>query len=105
MNEKKLKKFDLYSNGYIEEFADGDSYLERNEIVYDDNATDRIHTIKETDTLTRLASTYFKGKIANAHQYWWVIADTNDIDNPMDLTGLIGQDIVIPDPILFDLKS
>ena len=102
---KKLKKYDLYSNGYIEEFADGDSYLERDEVVYEETATDRIHTVKETDTLTRLAHTYFKGEVANAHQYWWAIADTNDIDNPMDLTSLIGQDIIIPNIILFDLNS
>lgn len=103
--DRRLKKFDLYSNGFIEEFSDGSRYLERNEISYDGNSTDRIHTVKETDTLTRLAHSYYRDTLANAHQYWWILADANDITNPMDLTDYIGSEIVIPDAILFDLKK
>lgn len=101
----KVKDFDLYSNGFIEEFADGFKYLERNEIEYTGNDTDRFHTVKAIDTITKIAAKKYKNILELPHQYWWIIADANDIENPMDLTSLIGEEIVIPDPFLFFLNA
>jgi len=99
-----LRTFDLYANGYIEEFADGEKYLERDEIVYSGEDSDRFHTVKETDTLTRIAYKYYKDIMQTPQQYWHIIADANDIVNPLDLAEYIGQDLIIPDPVLFQIK-
>lgn len=102
----EVKNFDLYNSGYVEEFADGMKYLERDEVVYTGNETDRVHTVKQSDTITQIAYAYYKDIKKNPQQYWWMIADANDeILNPMDLTDLVGSDIIIPDPILFELKQ
>lgn len=102
----ELKTFDLYNSGYIEEFSDGSKYLERDEVDYDGNDTDRIHTVKQNDTITRIAYVYYKDLVKNPQQHWWKIADANtEILNPMDLSDLIGYDIVIPDPVLFELNQ
>lgn len=100
----ELKDFDLYINGFVEEFADGSRYLEREDIIYNGNDTDKIHTVKENDTLTKLAFRYYVNSLNNSPKYWWIIADANDITNPMDISDLIGYDIVIPDPVLFLLN-
>lgn len=100
----KVRDFDLYINGYIESFADGFKYLERDEIVYEGNDTDRIHTVKAGETLTRIAYKRYKDTLKNPSLYWWIIADANDITNPMNIVDLIGHDIVIPDPVLFQLN-
>ncbi len=100
----KVKDVDLYSNGYIEEFADGLKFLERDEIEYNGNDTDRFYTVRATDRLTKIAYRKYKDILKLPQHYWWIIADANDIENPMDLSGLIGEEIVIPDPFLFLLN-
>ena len=97
----KLREFDLYVNGFIESFFDGERYIEREEIQYNGSDSDRFHTINEIDTLTKIAAVKYKDDIELPHQYWWVIADANNILNPMDLTDLIGTEILIPDIFLF----
>ena len=52
-----------------------------------------IHTVVEGDDLDLLAYLY-ANKDANKSQFWWLIADVNNILWPLDLP--IGTDLVIP---------
>jgi hypothetical protein len=93
----ELKKYDLYGNGTVENFVNGEQYLIRDLIIYEGNEEDRFHTVMETDTVTYLAWLYYKDMIDNAPKYWWVIADANELENPMDLGEYIGRELLIPD--------
>lgn len=101
----KVKDYDLYSNGFVEVFSDGEKYLERETIEYEGNETDRSYKVKENDTLTKIAGNKYKEELELAHQYWWILSDANDIENPLDLSEYIGEYILIPDPFLFLLKA
>lgn len=55
------------------------------------------HTVKQNDRLDVLAYTYYDDLVERGARYWWVIADANNILNPLDLSELVGQEILIPD--------
>lgn len=79
-----------YQNVYALQYDNNDVSLER--IPYEHMASpqDIIHTILEGETITSIAYQYYKdsGK-------WYIIADTNNIYNPIaDLK--VGQEIIIP---------
>ncbi len=97
-----LKEENLYSNGRVIIFDDGQKSLSREVINYAPRETDRFHLVKASDELTKLAGKFYGQSIKNAGKYWWVIADANNIINPLDLTSLVGVEIVIPD--LLSLK-
>lgn len=87
----------LYANGYIIDFGDGDSILEREPLVIEAQNDDKYHTVKTEDRIDVLAWRNYKNAVADAGKYYWVIADANNIDHPLDLEDLIGTDILIPD--------
>lgn len=80
---------DLYTNGNVINYREGDSSLHRNKVVHSEDLEDAIHTITQGETLTYLANRYYKDP-----KLWYLIADVNDIENPMCLK--IGLDIIIP---------
>ena len=92
----ELRTNDLYANGFIESYPNGEQYLERNPIDYEGDVNDEYHTVKETDTITYLAWFYYRKYVTDPSKYWGFITDVNEIENPMDLTELIGQEITIP---------
>jgi len=87
----------LYSNGFIEVYEGDEVSLLRQRLVISPDDNDKWHTVKHLDELTALAEKYYAGFIQDACKYWWIIADANDIYDPMDLTDYIGKDILIPD--------
>lgn len=87
---------DLFINGFIETFDNGDSYLERNLIEYQSREPDIYHPVIEGDTLTYIAWRYYKSLTENPSRYWKYIADVNNIENPMDLNEFIGSPLVVP---------
>lgn len=98
----KIREDNLYSNGRVIIFDNGEKILIRDIIDYTPKETDRFHLLKASDELTKLAGKFYGGTIENPGKYWWVIADANNVNNPLDLTDLVGTELVIPD--LFALK-
>lgn len=101
----ELKLNDLYSNGEVESYPNGERYLVREPIEYEGSDKDKYHTVKETDTITYIAWLFYKDHVDDASKYWWAIADVNEIFNPLDLSDLIGEEILIPDILLIQLKQ
>ena len=83
-------------------FDSGEEILIRDIVEYVPKESDKYHVVKASDELTKLAGIYYGRSIQNSGKYWWVIADTNNIQNPLDLTALVGTEIVIPN--LLNLK-
>lgn len=94
----KRKDFDLYFNGKIIVFTNGQSILQREKINYSSSEPDLYHSVIEGETLTAIAwKHYQKFTTKNrAMRYWKYIADVNNIMNPLDITDLVGSDIIIP---------
>jgi len=86
----------LYRNGTILIFDNGEGLLVRDLIDFVGGSEDRYHTVKINDRIDLLANLYYKSRVEDASKFWWVIADANNIENPMDLTDFIGTDILIP---------
>jgi hypothetical protein len=47
--------------------------------------------------LDDIAYRFYKDVDPYADKWYWVIADANDIENPLDLSAYVGKDILIPD--------
>lgn len=94
----KRQNFDLYFNGKIIQFENGQYELQREKITYDSSEPDLYHKVIQGDTLTFIAWKYYKKHTTpeRAMRYWKYIADVNDILNPIDITDLVGTEIVIP---------
>ena len=65
---------------------------------------DQFHKVMETDTITQIAWMYWRKEIEDASKYWWVIADVNLIENPLDLSAYVGKNILIPNLTLILLN-
>lgn len=98
MANDKVKDFDLYFNGSIKVFENGAQVLERPIIAYVPAPNDIFHTVQQGDTLRSIALKYYTKMAADkAAMYWKYIADANKVFNPLDITGYIGRDIIVPD--------
>lgn len=98
----ELKPNNLYINGIVvffdsEDTTSDEQMLIRNILDIPSTIGDRVHTVTQYDRIDKLAYNYYKDKVSDPSKYWWVIADANDIQNPLDLTDYVGTDIVIPD--------
>lgn len=101
----ELRDNNLYVNGYINNYpSDGELELLRPLLIIEPTELDEWHTVVDNDELTRLAWRYYKGRVTDASKYWWVIADANNIYNPLDLTELVGTKILIPDILRIRLQ-
>lgn len=92
----RRKTSDLYVNGFIEEFPNGDIYLERDHIEYTSKEPDIYHPVIKGDTLTYIAWRYYKSVTDHPSRYWKYIADVNEIENPLDISEFIGLTLIIP---------
>lgn len=79
----------LYKEGFIINYKEGDQSLQRDRLVYKEDANDRIYTIQEGDRLTQIAFKFYGEPLK-----WFIIADVNEIQNPFELEA--GQEIIIP---------
>ena len=84
-----MARSDLYASGYILSYIEGDSSLERNKIEYKGDVSDSLHVFVEGETLTMLSYRYYGEPI-----FWYLIADTNNIENPLFIKP--GTQLVIP---------
>lgn len=87
--------YNLYQNGKVFNVSDTEQLLLRDLLEVEPEITDNNYIIRDGDELDLIAYNFYKG-VPNASKYWWVIADVNNILNPLDLSGMVGQTIVIP---------
>ena len=95
-NSIKLRNNNLYRNGRVIRFSDGDELLIRKQVTLEGTLTDNYHVLKKGERLDQLAWKYYKMLAKDASKYWWLIADANKIYNPMELDSYIGQELLIP---------
>lgn len=101
-----LRGNNLYRNGSIIQFEDGEQLLIREPLQIAGTIRDNYHTVLRTDRLDILAYKFYSSFVEDSSKYWWVIADANNITNPLDLSLLIGKEILIPNilTILLELQ-
>ena len=90
----RLRIDNPYSTGIIQQFKNGTLALDRFKINHKPNEKDALHVVQDFDTLSSLSGKYYKNS-----KYWWIIADTNNIDDPFTLA--VGTVLIIPDLITF----
>jgi hypothetical protein len=87
----------LYKNAILYDLGDNEYLLERQNIVIPDSIDVIYHKVLAYDRIDLIAYKYYGNKTADSSNYWWVIADANLIDNPLDLSDYVGKEIIIPD--------
>lgn len=85
-----LRRNNPYSIGTIINYSDGTQSLERSSLAYVATPNDKLHLVRDFDTLPDVAHLYYKDS-----KWWWVLMDINNIENPFLLQP--GQNIIIPD--------
>lgn len=104
-NAISLPVSNLFSNGQMIIFSDGTGKLVRDKITYIPTEPDDYYTVKYADRLTSIAYKFYKNKVLLPSHYWWIIADANNIKNPLDLSALVGKEIIIPNILNFKLSN
>lgn len=103
----QVRDSNLYQNGRVIENLDSsdEELLLRNELSVEAQITDAYRYYREGDNLKGIAYYHYKDLVSNANEYWWLIADRNDVFDPIeetfiqgdgDLVSMIGQTIVVP---------
>ena len=82
-------KTHLYTDGYIINYKEGDTSLQRDKIIHREDLEDKSYIVEQDDTLTSISYNFYGEPL-----YWFLIADINDIDNPFILE--VGKSIIIP---------
>lgn len=99
-----LRESNPYSNAEILVFDDGTMEMEREFVDYTAKEGDQYYTVREDDTLRMIAYRLYNQKVSMAQEYWDVIADANNIENPADISDLVGETLVIPEILSYKLK-
>ena len=81
---------DLYEDGYLVTYNEGDVSVQQDGIPYVSSDTDEYHTVIEGQTLMDIANIFYKSA-----REWFIIAYINSIINPFELTP--GTILIIPD--------
>lgn len=82
-----------YARGTIFTFSGGEKFFRRKKIEYTQGPTDLLHLVRADDNLSNLAYKYYGDS-----KYWWVIADANNIHEPLDIASVYqGKNLLIPD--------
>lgn len=97
-----LQDNNLYADGRV--YAVDPPVLARKLLKYQATEKDSYHLVVKGDNLVRIAWTYYKDRRPDAGKYWWVIADANSIQFPLDISDLEGKEILIPDIDNVDLR-
>ena len=95
-NSVKLRNNNLYRNGSVIRFSDGEEILVREKVILEGTLTDNYHILKRGERLDQIAYRYYKDIAKDASKYWWLIADANDIHNPLDLSSYVGTELLVP---------
>jgi nucleoid-associated protein YgaU len=79
-----------YANGRIVLLGGLDAVLDRTRLNYVPSRKDKLHKVRDFDSLSDLAYDYYGDS-----KWWWVIYDINDLDDPFDL--IVNTTLIIPD--------
>lgn len=85
-----------YRNGEVAVFKDNEGLLVREPLSFEGRTKDQYHVVKKNDRLDLLAWNFYKKTVQDASKFWWIIADANEIENPLDISDLVGKSILIP---------
>lgn len=92
-----IRATNLYNNGYIIDFPeDGESLLLRDKIRFIADSSDSYYPLGLNERLDLIAYNVYKEFTERAAELWWVIADANNLFNPLDLSDYVGQSLLIP---------
>lgn len=94
----------LYANGAVIVFDNGEEALYREPLVIEPKNDDKYHTVTTFDMLDALAYKYYSPFVEDASKYWWVIADANNIQNPLELEEYVGKQILVPNILRIRLQ-
>lgn len=95
----KVRDSNLYQNGRIIDLGGGEQLLIRDTLEVKQDQTDSYYRPNSDDEVRLLAYSFFKDIVQNADHYWWLIADRNNIFNPLE------PDMIINDGELVDIAS
>ena len=101
----RLDKSNPYANGRVLVFSDGTKKLVRDFVEYVGGEGDDYHTVRLDDTITGIANKFYKEKVDKPERFWFIIADANNIRNPLDLSTYVGEEILIPNVLDHDLTT
>jgi nucleoid-associated protein YgaU len=99
----RLSDSNLFSrSGYVVLLDDNKTLFFRNPLVWKPQPTDKFHVVRLNESLDAIAYQYYANIRTDAERYWWVIAEANQIQNPLDISDYVGKSIRIPDIKLLD---
>ena len=76
-----LRNNNPYSLAVIRNFDDTPPILERGKVDYTPTVEDILHEVVEGESLDTIAYKYYEDS-----KYWWLIADANELENPLDIS-------------------
>ena len=85
------KPRDLYADGIVIQYPEGDFSLQREKMQFVEGLEDRNHIVKDDDDLLSIAIKYYGNS-----KYWYVIADRNELNMDNIFSILVGSELVIP---------
>lgn len=94
--ELTLTGNNVYRNGKALRFDNGENLLVRQPLAIQGSEEDNYYTVKEGDSLLLIAYNHYRSRVKSGERYWWIIADANNIENPLDIEHLVGQEILVP---------
>lgn len=86
-----------FADGTLVKLPNGEVILTREKIKHTPEINDRRHRVQQEQTLTAIAWLCYREQTDSPEKYWWIIADANNILNPLDLSGWVGRELIIPD--------
>lgn len=92
----ELRENNLYVNGLHYIFSNGEELLLRPKLNLVGNERDQYHIVKKDERIDLIAYKYYSNRVEDSSKFWWVIADANDIQNPLDISEYVGKQILIP---------
>lgn len=83
MADINLHESNLYQNGRVYELGGGLELLQRERYPADGSPTDSVVAVTVGQDLRLLAFARYLDKVARPDNYWWLIADRNNVFNPL----------------------
>lgn len=87
----KTKPRDLYADGTVIQYPEGDFSLQREKMQFVEGLEDRNHIVRDSDNLLTIATKYYGNS-----KYWYIIADRNELNIDSIFSLLLGSELVIP---------
>lgn len=99
-----IRPNNLYRSGWVEVFDNEEKLLYRKQLKNKVTLTDKYHVLRREEMLDSIAYQYYKNITSDPSKLWWVIADANEIFNPLDLDDFIGTQLIIPNLVKAELR-